>query len=105
MASTIKPMNDCYLIQGTLRNPVTIPAGQIASVFSSQDLSTVFSSIDVGTLPTGRKLIGAVFLWGSGSAYYSSDLLVQNGLITMRLWNYTANQMTLTSVRLLTFWE
>lgn len=97
-------MNDCYLIQGDLQTSISMPAGQITTVCSNTDITTMFSYLAVGTIPTGRTLIGAVFLWGNGSSYVAPDCLVMNGLLTLKLWNFGA-QSTLTNIRLLTFWE
>lgn len=104
--SIINPMNDCILIQGILKTSVTIPAGNIEAVVSSgSDISNIFSALSLGYIPTDRKLVGAVFLWANGSTLAAADTLIQNGKLTLRLYNFASTSVNVTSIRLLTFWE
>lgn len=96
-----------YLVlqhQLTLLSPITIPSGNLGTILNNVDITTLtYSALDY--VPTGRTLIGAVFLWANGSNCVSVDTLVQNGKVTLKVICYASNDQTVSSVRLLCFWQ
>lgn len=93
-------------IQGTLKTSVQISGLGRATIFNNANLRNAFSEINIGSFPDDSKsLIGAVYLWANASNYIPIDLLVLNGLITLGVYNVTNTPGTITSVRLLTFWQ
>ncbi len=95
-------------LQLTLPSSVTISSGGTANLLNNTDITALAKSADLykGTIPTNGVLVGAVYLWSSGSSAIMFDLLVYAGnKVSLRVWNYTGNSITVSAVRLLTFWE
>lgn len=107
MASgVIKSKSKCIMIQGALNNTITVPAAGDATIFNGQNLSTAFSSLQVGVIPTGQKLVGLVYYWSNGGRCFARDTFVDNnGSVTLSLYNPTNYEAVVSSIRLLTFWE
>lgn len=94
-------------IQGTLKQSVNISGGGgRATIFSHTSLENAFSALDIGYIPNGKKLKGAVFLWANGSNYVPIDCIGwDDGTLTLSVYNLANTAGTISAVRLITFWE
>lgn len=95
-------------IQLTLPSTVTVPANGTANLLSAVDPSTLTKSATIhgDTIPTGRTLYGAVFLWTNSSVCSMTNCLVEaNNKITLTVYNHSANAVSASAVRLLLFYR
>jgi hypothetical protein len=90
--------------QLNLPSSVSIDAGSIVPVFSNADLRTYTVSALDKPLTSGT-LKAASYLWSNAAACVATDILVQNGKLTMTLRNITTESFTITAVRLLLIYE
>lgn len=95
-------------IQLTLPSTVTVPANGTANLLTSVDPSTLTKSATIhgDTIPTGRTLYGAVFLWTNSSVCSMTNCLVEaNNKLTLTVYNHSASAVSASAVRLLLFYR
>ena len=101
----LQPGTETRLLQGSIPSK-TVAANSSANIFSYVNPRNAFSDLYIGSIPTGKKLIGAVFLWANNSTLLAPDTYVDGeGTLTLNLRNYTNSSVTISAVRLLTFWK
>ena len=100
-----KPQDYLILLhQLLLPSAVTIDGLNTAVVLLNADLTTLeYQTLD--RIPTGRTLVGAIYCWSNGSVCLPVDTLVQNGKVSLSLYNITSTSRTFTTIRLLCFWK
>jgi hypothetical protein len=90
--------------QLNLPSSVSINAGSLGTVFSNADLRTYTVSALDKPLTSGT-LKAASYLWSNAAICVATDILVQNGKLTMALRNIAPESVTITAVRLLLLYE
>lgn len=95
-------------IQLTLPSTVTVPAGGTANLLQAVDPATLTKSATLhgDTIPAGRELYGAVFLWTNSSVCTMTNCLVEaNNKLTVTVYNHSANPVSASGIRLLLFYK
>lgn len=95
----------CFLIQGNLKNQVTVNAGQNGLLINELTLSDAMN-VNIGNVPSGKKLVGVVPLWTNGTYefVFTNTYVDANEKIFVGGYNRSNGARTYTAVRLLTFW-
>lgn len=102
-----KKGSTCIQIQGALTTPATLGASGRGAIINGLSLSSAFSTIQLGYIPTGMKLVGVVPIWATGTVeiVFTQGYVDDNENVIVSAWNTATASRTITNVRLLTFWE
>lgn len=97
----------CIQLQGILATPVTIGANARGAVLNGLQLSSAFSLLQLGYIPTDKELVGVVPIWANGTTemVFTQGYVDSNGAVTISGWNTATASRQITHIRLLTFWD
>lgn len=95
-------------IQLALPSTVTVPAGGTANLLSAVDPATLTKTATLhgDTIPAGKELYGAIFLWTNSSVCSMTNCLVEaNNKLTVTVYNHSSNPVSASGIRLLLFYR
>jgi len=105
VGSALTSAIDVRQIQFSLPAAVTLTKQNAVQILFNFDLKT--AGLPAGAIPDGKTLIGAVSLWTNSyvGAGIVLDSFVNNGLLSVAGAPTTVDSVTVSSLRILTFWK